>query len=198
VETNAALAGRTAIILTADHGGDGSSHGDETNVFNYTIPFYVWGAGVQHGSLYDMNCTTRTDPGTSRPLYTAAGQPIRNGDSGNLALSLLGLGPIPGSLINVGHNLQVTLPGDYYPGDFNFDNVVNAADYVKWRKGLGINYTPGDLNAWRAHFGQTDGSGSGTSLTGTAPEPAASVMFLSGMFAMFFRSRARRLAASAR
>src|SRR5205823_6477271 len=36
------------------------------------------------------------------------------------------------------------------PGDFNNDNVVNAADYVFWRKnGLDAN----SYNLWRTHFG---------------------------------------------
>ncbi len=108
VENDATLAGRTAIVLSADHGGTGFDHSIATNALNYTIPFFVWGAGVAHGDLYAYNTDTRTDPGTGRPNYNASGQPIRNGDGGNLALSLLGLGPIPGSLINSGQNLRVS------------------------------------------------------------------------------------------
>ncbi len=37
-------------------------------------------------------------------------------------------------------------------GDFNFDGVIDSADYVAWRKNDG---TPEGYNAWRAHFGQS-------------------------------------------
>jgi hypothetical protein len=56
-------------------------------------------------------------------------------------------------------------------GDYNDDGVVDAADYVLWRKtlrtidvppysgadgnGSGA-VDPGDYGVWRAHFGQTD------------------------------------------
>jgi len=110
VETDTALAGRTTIIVTTDHGGVDFNHGDSRSPKNYTIPVFVWGAGIVHGDLYEFNRATRADPGTSRPDYNAAPQPIRNGDTGNLALSLLGLGPVPGSTINARQDLRV-VPG---------------------------------------------------------------------------------------
>ena len=33
--------------------------------------------------------------------------------------------------------------------------MVDAADCVVWRNGLGTTYTQGDYSTWRAHFGQT-------------------------------------------
>jgi hypothetical protein len=54
-------------------------------------------------------------------------------------------------------------------GDYNNDGIVNAADYVLWRKGgtLQNDPTPGvqpaDYTFWRAHFGNTGGGASGTS-----------------------------------
>ncbi len=41
-------------------------------------------------------------------------------------------------------------------GDFNNDHVVDAADYVVWRKTEGIQ---AGYDAWRSHFGETAGSG---------------------------------------
>jgi T5SS/PEP-CTERM-associated repeat protein len=76
------------------------------------------------------------------------------------------------------------------PGDFNHNHVVDAADYVVWRKGLGTTYSQSDYAVWRAHYGQTAGSGSGTIANSAVPEPAESVMWLIlGTLAMCFRSR---------
>ncbi len=107
-----AFKGKAVIILSADHGGRERNHGEKTDPLNYTIPFYVWGAGVAQGKdLYQLNPTTRKDPGASRPDYTADGPaPIRNGDGGNLALKLLGLPAVPESFINSAQDLSVRQP----------------------------------------------------------------------------------------
>jgi hypothetical protein len=105
IESHPELAG-TAIILTADHGGRGThGHYDPTKYVNYRVPFVVWGPGVTHGDLYAMN-PTYADPGRSRVLYSGR-QPIRNGDLANLALDLLGLGPVPDSKYDVRQLLSV-------------------------------------------------------------------------------------------
>lgn len=106
-----ALAGRTAIVVTADHGGVGYDHGDATDPLNYTVPFAAWGPGVTAGAdLYALNAGTRADPGTARPSYDAAPQPIRNGETANLSLDLLGLPGVPGSTIDAAQDLVVGPP----------------------------------------------------------------------------------------
>ncbi len=109
IDSDERFRGKTALILSADHGGIDFNHGFNTNPINYTIPFYVWGAGVKHtNDLYKLNTSSRVDPGSGRPDYLErTSQPIRNGDGGNLALKLLGLGPIPDSTINASQDLNV-------------------------------------------------------------------------------------------
>jgi hypothetical protein len=110
VETDPEWKDRTIVILSADHGGKPGTknHGDAADPYDYTIPFMVWGHAVPKGvDLYKLNATTRTDPGEGRPKYAPTGQPIRNGDGGNLALKLLGLPAIPGSHINDKQDLMV-------------------------------------------------------------------------------------------
>lgn len=106
IEADERLAGRTTIILTADHGGHRRHH-DDGAAEDYTVPFYVWGAAVDAGDLYAMNDAVRQHPGADRPGYGADLQPIRNGDAANLALALLGLPPVPGSTINADQDLRV-------------------------------------------------------------------------------------------
>ncbi len=149
VETDPVLRGHTAIVVTADHGGKGDGHGENSNPANYTVPVIVWGAGVGQGDLYAMNSDVRADPGTSRPDYNAPAQPIRNVGTGNLALSLLGLGAIPGSLANAEQDLRVTSVGTLV-GDYNRNGVVDAADYTVWHD------TQGSTTDLRA-----DGNGDG-------------------------------------
>lgn len=110
VENDPRLRGNTTIFLTADHGGSTWSHGNAGRRSNYTVPFYVWGSGVTPGDLYELNGEVRVDPGKGRPGYSNPDRPIRNGDSANFALSLLGLDPVPGSQLNVIAQIGVNFP----------------------------------------------------------------------------------------
>jgi|SRR4051794_37333577 pectate lyase len=79
-------------------------------------------------------------------------------------------------------NLELFL--NLIPGDFNADNQVDLGDFIKWCKGLGTIYTPGDYDVWRAHFGESIGgaNGSGVGLgpvaAETVPEPATSMLVI--------------------
>jgi hypothetical protein len=162
LESEPQLKGKTAIVLTSDHGGSAFGHVNPTLKENFTVPVFVWGAAVAHGDLYAMNRGSREDPGEKRIDYAAEKQPIHNGDTGNLALSLLGLGPIPTSMINAKQDLRVALAGDY-----NLDGTVDAADEVVWQKTRGSTtdlqadgnrdgrVDQADYELWRAHFGET-------------------------------------------
>ena len=106
-----ALNGKTTVILTSDHGGHNKTHGDTKNPLDYTIPFYVWGAGVDAGAdLYALNPASRSAPeAPANPSYSGP-QPVRNGDAANLALTLLGLEPVPGSTIDSAQDLSISAP----------------------------------------------------------------------------------------
>jgi predicted AlkP superfamily pyrophosphatase or phosphodiesterase len=110
IEQSERLRGRTAVILTADHGG-GAPHRSHTRPemwVNYIIPFLVWtGDDAPTADLYELNERTRRNPGIRRPDADETLQPVRNGDAANLALSLLGLPAIPGSTINAEQDLEI-------------------------------------------------------------------------------------------
>ncbi len=114
VETDPALAGRTAVILTSDHSGELGTNfhlllPDVDFIESGIISFYVWGPGIPAGAdLYALNPSTRSDPGRSIPGYNAPLQPVRNGDAANVALDLLGLPAVPGSTINAAQDLATS------------------------------------------------------------------------------------------
>ena len=90
-------------------------------------------------------------------------------------------------------------------GDYNQNGVVDAADYVFWRKnngtnnplpndnGLGVPVGPAQYSLWRANFGNTAGSGSVLSAGSAIPEPATALLVIMRL-AVVSASRTRRRA----
>jgi len=72
-------------------------------------------------------------------------------------------------------------------GDFNGDGVVDAADYVVWRKN-GLSQE--EFNVWRANFGETVGSSGAAG--SSVPEPAMGLLISVGMLLGVVRRRAAR------
>jgi hypothetical protein len=182
VTTNVQLAGRTAIVLTADHGGTGTGHGTASVAANYTVPFYVWGPGVMAGApLYKLNPTNRLDPATGQPTYAASLQPIRNGEAANVSLKLLGLPPVTGSTIAIAQDLALTVPppADFClisptgPAVFTFSTKTNVLYDLQFREDLG--------SGWWVNLA-TNIAGTGDRVTRT--DPAAS-----GLTQRFYRVR---------
>jgi serralysin len=91
-------------------------------------------------------------------------------------------------------------------GDYNGNHVVDAGDYVVWRKTLNNSASPGgsgadgnsngtidagDYTFWRARFGNAAGSGSGTLVSDAAPEPTAIALQLNCLLLLAWRIRKR-------
>ena len=88
-----------------------------------------------------------------------------------------------------GNNLMLLFGNPTLAGDYNGDSIVNAGDYVTWRRAmesggtlLNETATPGvanqaDYDVWRANFGATNGPGSGAAAASAAvPEPGTAVL----------------------
>ncbi|MFM7261847.1 MAG: alkaline phosphatase family protein [bacterium] len=109
VDSTPGLADRTAIVLTADHGGGSpaKTHTDVMSALNFRIPFLTWaGRDMEPRDLYELN-PARIQPAAARVARDDAAQPIRNADAGNLALALLGLPSIPGSQYGASGPLRI-------------------------------------------------------------------------------------------
>jgi T5SS/PEP-CTERM-associated repeat protein len=74
-------------------------------------------------------------------------------------------------------------------GDFNGNHVVDAADYVVWRKSA--NPSQLEYNLWRANFGRVGGTAGNSSLaTGMVPEPdSALLLIVGGVVFLGFREK---------
>lgn len=98
--------GRTAFIVTSDHGGRGPSHLDATDPECFTIPLLVVvpGRGGGH-DLYRINAERRAPPGLGYSSTRSPLPPIRSAEVANITLGLLGLPSIVGSTADAAQDL---------------------------------------------------------------------------------------------
>jgi hypothetical protein len=101
----------------------------------------------------------------------------------------------------------VEYEGTVLVGDYNNDGMVDAADFVVWRKNdgtgnlllndpIGGTIGPAQYNQWRTHFGLTSVSGAVVRANASVPEPATLFMLFTGLLALW--SRRCAVASSAR
>ena len=72
-------------------------------------------------------------------------------------------------------------------GDYNLNGIVDAVDYVVWRKGLGTTYLQAEYDVWRANFGKTVNDGAAVSTQ--APEPVSAVFIACAASLLVLRRR---------
>jgi phospholipase/lecithinase/hemolysin len=107
--------------------------------------------------------------------------------------------------------LALLLADEGLPGDYNGDDLVNAADYTTWRNNLGGDasaFAPGtrgpgisgpisldDYAFWKTQYGQPDG-GAGAEVVSASllavPEPNRAMLAISGLAALTVASGRRR------
>jgi hypothetical protein len=97
---------------------------------------------------------------------------------------------------------QIDLRSTSPTGDYNGNGIVDAADYVVWRKTLDQPASPagsgadgdgdgtigtGDYDFWAERFGDTVPGAGGGNVSGAVPEPASLVLLLVGLLVVQLR-----------
>jgi hypothetical protein len=152
----------------------GLTAGSEYDQLNHTLA----GGAAQLGGTLGVSLLNGFMPqaGDMFDILTAAG-----GVSGTFATTILPA--LAGDLfwnINYGPNsVELTVAAPILAGDFNGDGVVDAADYVVWRKSDG---TQADYDAWRTNYGAPAGAGIGATETSASevaiPEPSTLTLLM--------------------
>jgi formylglycine-generating enzyme required for sulfatase activity len=169
----------------------------------YALSKSAYGTVDQGGNVWEWNETS-----------TAASTRVRRGGSFETDSSSLNanyresISPTTES-DSLGFRLATIATIVGIPGDYNANNVVDADDYVLWRKYSGQSVTlpndstPGtvtsdDYDVWRAHFGQTpSASGSGSLVPNAVPEPGClSLVGVAVIFWLSYRGLNQKFATS--
>lgn len=91
---------------------------------------------------------------------------------------------LDGAYDNTGAPIAAGSTSDDLPGDFNFDNSVDAADYTVWRNNA---MSAEQYTIWKTNFGRTLGGGS---VSTVVPEPTT--LLLAGVSVFAFVAVRRR------
>jgi hypothetical protein len=176
--------------LVSDHLAGGDVHVSLQNTYDDNgggfaiMHVWVWGGDGSPGTSFytsqDIGSDTLfptdadgypivgPEPFSIEPVYTELAYLDMSSSTGGMVGSLAGL--VTFAVIPISSPL---------PGDFNGDNVVDAADYIVWRKTPNnFGGDPAGYNTWRTHFGQTVGSSAGVSTNAAVPEPATLALLM--------------------
>jgi hypothetical protein len=150
-----------------------------TNVMNVPkggLLAYVEQPGNQHHTPFEAAIA----PGDSGSAWwaTVGGSPTIVGVTSGSNGHVIGSEMTAASVLDYSSWILSIFPGASVASqyaDFNSNGVVDAADYVVWRNGLGSGYAQSDYTRWRRLFGApaTGWIADGSQLTGAVPEPSA-------------------------
>ncbi len=149
-----------------------------------------WAVGPETGQAFGYTNWGGVEPNNSGYVYMNIGTTFGGIAPGKWADDS-GVQGVPDSSNDPVIGYFVEYEGTALIGDYNHNGIVDAADYVTWRKGLGTTYTQSDYDVWRAHFGETAGSGSGAIANAAVPEPTSALLLLIGVLAMCSRRGAK-------
>jgi hypothetical protein len=156
------------------NGGSGAASGNPQSVLTgieFSLPLSVLGYPTG-----DIKIAAFINSGAHNFVSNQfAGVGVLQGNLGG-SISSINLATIAG-------NQFVTVPHTGLPGDYNLDGIVDAADFVVWRKGPGAGVPPGDYTTWSMHFGESAdiGSGGASPLPPAVPEPASAALVICGV-----------------
>jgi hypothetical protein len=159
--------------------------------------------GVDIGEVLAFSVTATSGVGPYF-LLTDQGQSIEY--TGGAAIAMYGSNPWQQISPPQDHGFRTYVLADVVEelfGDYNGDNVIDAADYVVWRKTLAAggtellhDATPGvvnddDYNFWKAHYGDMLEGGAGALASTPVPEPASLALTAAALAALALAMRLR-------
>lgn len=147
----------------------------------------VTGQANLDGTL-EIVLTNGFTPAASDTFHVFSGASLTGAFSNVIVTSTSGGGSFNIGVTPTGIALSNFQPAVELPGDFNTDGLVDAADYVVWRKNSG---SQNDYNTWRSNFGLPAGGGSGSAagIQAAVPEPASVWLLIVGTVVAIWRAR---------